>query len=76
MPNVLSQILMPIVELVRCQGTSILMTFPVDVYVIEDGHKKDSITELFRVDVGYLQIALDFVKNFQCCESSILPFGL
>ena len=70
MPIVLSQILMHIVEnFVRCQGTSILISYSVDVFVIEDGHKKDSITEVFRFNVGYLQIALDSVKNFQCCES-------
>ena len=35
-----------------CQGTKILSSFSVDVYVVEHGHKDDSITEFFRFDVG------------------------
>ena len=54
---------------VRCRGTSILITCAVDVYVSEDGNKKDSITVLLQFNMGIPHIALNSVKNLQCCES-------
>ena len=64
MPNVLSQILMHIVELVRCQGTSILISSLVDVYVIEHGHKRGLYHWVVPVQCGISPNRNGFCEEF------------